>query len=77
MHTVRIVTCITNERDTLCISRCVSRSVAFVLPCILYACMYCIYIFESNYVELQINLFIIIIIIIILLIPKSDRVNVR
>ena len=39
-------------------SRCVSRSVAFVSPCILYACLYCMC--ESNSVELQINLFVII-----------------
>ena len=39
------------------VSSCVSHSVASVLPCIVYACMYCIC--DSNSVELQINVFII------------------
>ena len=50
--------------DYVYVSRCVSPSIAFVLPCILYACMHCIC--ESNSVELPIHLFIIIIIIIII-----------
>ena len=49
---------ITNERYTLCRRLCITLR-RILLPCILYAFMYCIC--ESNSVELQINLFIIII----------------
>ena len=42
-----------------------------ILPCILYACMYCIILCQSNSVELQINSFIIVINIIIIIINRQ------